>query len=144
MIPVSVAADVYDMLRATVGGNPPECGAILGGSADLRRIDRIWYDAPAGCGKGVYVPSAAEITAVVREWEREGRSFLGIVHSHSPRLPMLSAIDIQSGVKILRANPMHALLLGLFCGDSFGLFRLALGEKSGQPLLIRVPYTVEK
>lgn len=139
---VEITPAVFDTLRCTVGTYPPESGAILGGSADGRYIDRVWFDAPAGVGKSVYIPSREPLLSAVQIWERENRRCLGVVHSHSERHPMLSPIDMESGRKILLANRMDFLYLGLFCADSFCLFRLSLG-KSGHPLLIRVPFTVQ-
>lgn len=142
MFTVEITPAIFDTLCRTVGTLPPESGAILGGSVDGRCIDRVWFDAPAGVGKSVYIPSQGPLLSAVQAWERENRCCIGVVHSHSERHPMLSPVDLESGRKILLANRMDFFYMGLFCAESFCLFRLSLG-KSGHPLLIRVPFTIQ-
>lgn len=119
MVVVRMSQGVYELLYSTVGQVPPEAGAVIGGRGLL--ISCAWFD--EGAGQPVYRPSAAAIEEVVRGWEEQGESFLGIVHSHADAFPHLSPMDLRSAGMIMDANGMDSMLLGLFCRGQLSLFR---------------------
>ena len=123
---IRFSASAYDRLKL-IARLPAEAGAIIGSSASSADyITHAWFDAPAGYGKQVYVPSVDQITRVVRRWaEQDAVCFCGIIHSHADIFPAsLSAVDIRSALSTMKNNAMSFLYMGLFHRGNFFVFKV--------------------
>lgn len=139
---VTLTRSVFERLAETVGALPAESGAAIGADRNCPElISRVWFDEPAGWGSRFYVPSAQALEDTVRQWEREGCSFRGIVHSHPAGRPELSPMDLRAGAAFMAANGLPEILLGLFCEGAFSLFRVTLPDES-HPNLEQLSVTV--
>ena len=121
---ITLSQQAYRILME-LGSRPPEAGCVLG--CDISSpgvITEVWIDEGAGAGQSRYAPSGAEIEALVNQWQRTGRRFLGICHSHMPEHPTFSPLDLISGQILLRVNDLPEMVMGLLCRGKLTLWRL--------------------
>ena len=94
---------VYQQICDTLGTHPPECGGVLGASAD-GIITEYFFDATGISTPHGYAPDVASINEMlINDWMPRGILMVGIVHSHSNGNPVPSCGDIGYGVRILQA-----------------------------------------
>lgn len=122
-----ISKEAYEALKQ-IGRLPAEAGGILGMTGDI--LTDVWYDYFAGCDRAYYKPSVVEINSVVDNWQRYGKRFAGVVHSHRTD-PQFSPMDLLSGQLIMQSNGLDSILLGLFYQDKLKLFRMAAAEDTG-------------
>ena len=131
---VTLTRSAFERLTETVGSLPSESGAAIGAEQDHPDlISRVWFDEEAGWGSRFYTPSREGLETAVRQWQQEGCSFRGIVHSHPADQPTLSPMDLRAGAAFMAANGLPEILLGLFHRGELSFFRVTLPETGEHP-----------
>ena len=95
--------DVWRQIHQTLGALPAETGGVLGASNNV--ICRFYYDYDSTSSSVIYRPNAKKIQAVLKDWQTDGISFCGIIHSHARACDKLSFRDIAFAQAILEFNP---------------------------------------
>lgn len=140
---VYLTRSVFECLVETVGSLPAESGAIIGTENNRPAlISQVWFDQQAGWGKRFYTPSQENMETVVRQWQREGCRFSGIVHSHTDGCPNLSPMDLRAGAAFMAVNHLPEILLGLFHREKLSFFRMTLPGTGDRPHLEPLSVTV--
>jgi len=98
-----ITETVYQSILRDLGGQPLECGGILG--ADQSGVVSAWYfDRTGKSSHNSYKPDVIAINRVLQEeWQPSGIYMLGIAHSHTAGKNVPSCGDIHYGIRILEA-----------------------------------------
>ena len=109
--PVRITANVLQQIRATIGGQPPESGGVLGGNRDEQHVTLFLFDESAATSPARYSPNTEVVNATLDRWDAEGgHKLIGFVHSHPDGCAEPSHGDLRYAHRILTAIPGLARL----------------------------------
>lgn len=98
-----------------------EQGGMLG--IDRQGILCFYYDKRAVTDESSYCPSGDMLKKQLEIWRGEGKSFAGMVHSHTA-MPLLSRGDLQYVLGMFLVNHrMRAMLMGLVVNRQLALYQ---------------------
>lgn len=107
---LSIKKEVYHEIIDKVGSAPIESGGIIA-VRDEAVCDFFFMEGDSGAE---FVINAAVFNSVISDWERCGKKFLGIIHSHPNGLSLLSSGDIEYARRVLAFNPaMRCIVMGI-------------------------------
>ena len=145
--PLTITADVFAGIRATIGSMPPEQGGALGGRYD-GDITEFVFDETARRSGATYSPNHKFLNNLFeQEWNPRGIRFRGFVHSHPGGFRGPSGGDLDYCRRILRAIPeLEVLYLPIIMSDAGGAFELLpfaiTRDPSGEPVVHEVALNV--
>lgn len=96
---MTIDQHTYDALCAAFSPVPPEAGGILG-SKDGCICAFVYDPGTPDTTRGCYTPNVAYLNKVIEQWQVQGITFSGIVHSHPPGQNRLSKAD-QSYIEVI-------------------------------------------
>ena len=101
---MTIDQHTYDTLSTAFSPVPPEAGGILGLAADC--VCAFVYDfGTPEMKRGCYTPNVNFLNRVIAQWQAQGITFCGIVHSHPPGQHNLSQADLSYIEAILAHMP---------------------------------------
>lgn len=95
-----ITAEVQRQIAQTIGTRCPEQGGILG-SSDGERIDHYYFDSGARVTGSTYTFDDRTLNRVIRQWNRMGVRFIGVVHSHPEGYTRPSQGDLNIASQII-------------------------------------------
>ena len=100
---LKISRSVYMQICNTLGKNPPECGGVLG-ARENDQITEFYFDETGKSSSTGYAPDVVAINnMLVNDWMPNGILMVGIVHSHANQNKIPSCMDVEYGIRILRA-----------------------------------------
>lgn len=107
---VRMRADIYALIRATVGHLPAETEGMLGGDRATSLVTHFAFETH-GHGSGAsYTPDHARRNSLLASWNAQDVRLLGFVHSHPRGVLEPSGGDRRFAADILAAIPSLACL----------------------------------
>lgn len=94
---------VYEAICNTIGRCYPEAGGMLGSVDGGKTITHYYFDRHAQTSGATYSPDTETLNQVIRQWEAEGVSFVGMIHSHPSGYAEPSQGDFLYAERILQA-----------------------------------------
>ena len=95
---LKIHQSVYDEIMNTVGELPPEKGGILLGNREEFTVEKFIYDSLGNTSYSSYDPDIESLNELLtKEFENDGLSFMGFVHSHPRGVSHLSG-DWGNGI----------------------------------------------
>ena len=101
---MTIDQHTYHTLCTAFSPVPPEAGGILGsrnGSVCAFAYDHGTPDMTGNC----YAPNVDFLNRIIAQWQTQGITFCGIVHSHPPGQQKLSEADLAYIQTILECMP---------------------------------------
>ena len=103
---MTIDQHTYDALSAAFSPVPPEAGGILGSRNGC--ICVFVYDpGTPDISRNCYTPDVDFLNSIIEQWQEEGITFCGIVHSHPPGQQNLSEADLSYIQTILDCMPVR-------------------------------------
>jgi Prokaryotic homologs of the JAB domain len=97
---------------ATIGIKGAETGGILGGCRESCEVTRFYFDDnPRHRSSVLYEPNTARTNEVKRQWQQEGRVYLGHIHSHPPSIRRPSGGDEEGAKRVLEVLDVPYILM---------------------------------
>ena len=118
LLPRSIHRRILD----TIGSVPAEAGGVLALRGNT--VADYYYDHSADSGRRFYKPNASRITRQANLWLAQGLSFGGFIHSHPPRKPSLSAMDLVAAQQTMYANCLPQLYMAILCQGELYFYRV--------------------
>lgn len=101
---MTIYRHIYDTLICAFPPVPPEAGGLLGSSDGC--ICAFVYDpGTPDMTRGCYTPNIPFLNGVISQWQEQGITFSGIVHSHPPGQSGLSEADLSYICTIMEHMP---------------------------------------
>ena len=101
---MTIDQQIYDALSTAFSPVPPEAGGILGSKNGC--ICAFVYDpGTPDMSRNCYTPDVVFLNRVIEQWQEEGITFCGIVHSHPPGQSNLSEADLDYIQNIMDCMP---------------------------------------
>lgn len=101
---MTIDQHTYDALRTAFSPVPPEAGGILGSSNGC--ICAFAYDpGTPDITRNCYTPNVDFLNRIIEQWQTQGITFYGIVHSHPTGQQKLSEADLSYIQTILDCMP---------------------------------------
>lgn len=101
---MTIDQHTYDALSAAFSPVPPEAGGILGSRNGC--ICVFVYDPGIpDISRNCYTPDVDFLNRVIEQWQEEGITFCGIVHSHPAGHRKLSNVDLAYIQTIMNCMP---------------------------------------
>ena len=105
----NIKLETYNEIIDKIGNAPIESGGILGMKNDV--ICAFFYDENAKTSCDTYIPDIATLNEVIKNWNRQGVKFVGIVHSHANGYDKPSHNDELYAKKLLEHNSSLEFLI---------------------------------
>ena len=109
----NIKLETYNEIIDKIGNAPIESGGILGMKNDV--ICAFFYDENAKTSCDTYIPDIASLNEVIKNWNRQGVKFVGIVHSHANGYDKPSHNDELYAKKLLEHS---SLTVSQVCRES--------------------------
>lgn len=107
---MTIDQHTYDTLRSAFSPVPPEAGGILG-SVDGCVCAFVYDPGIPDITRNCYTPDVDSLNRVIEQWQTQGITFCGIVHSHPRGQHFLSEADLAYIKAILDDMPPQISVL---------------------------------
>lgn len=101
---MTIAQHTYQALCDAFSPVPPEAGGILG-SKDGCVCAFVYDPGTPDISRNCYTPDVDFLNSVIEQWQEEGITFCGIVHSHPAGHRKLSNVDLAYIQTIMNCMP---------------------------------------
>ena len=121
---ITVAENILDEFRKTVGKNRPETGGMLACSEDMNKVDTWCFDRKSVNTSASYSYDVQKMSEQFKKWKERGIRSVGFVHSHPGSYRRPSYADIATARALMKFFKNDFFYLPIIISDRKGFFTM--------------------